>query len=496
MAFVPSGLAVVSASLDGTVRAFDTSRYRNFRTFTAPRPTQFSCMAVDHSGELVCAGAQDTFEIFVWNMKTGHLLEVLAGHEAPVSSLSFSPLSAVLASASWDRSMRIWDIFEHKESVEPLLHTTDLVALAFRPDGMELVVSSLEGQLTFWNLLISRVNGTIDARHDVLGGRLATDRTAAATADKSRQFTSLCYSADGAFLLAGGSTKFVCIYDVSQRVLLKRFCISNNRSMDGSLRMLNSKNMTEAGPLDMIDDYSGSDLEERLDLSLPGVKKGDKSSRRVRPEIRTSSVQFSPTSRAWAAATTEGLMIFSLDDAYAFDPLDLAIDLTPESVLATLKAGEYGKALIMAFRLSEQPIIHKVVEAIKPEDIQLIVEFLPAVYVSRLLMFVSKQLESSRHIEFYLNWCATTLAVHGAHIRANARSHAVCLRAVQKAVAQQQDVLGKMSIGNVYAIRYLLHRAATQVAAEEMEAIEKTEGEKDLEAVDDIEVSQEGEQTA
>jgi hypothetical protein len=44
------GNAVVSASLDGTVRAFDLTRYRNFRTLTAPTPTQFISLAVDASG--------------------------------------------------------------------------------------------------------------------------------------------------------------------------------------------------------------------------------------------------------------------------------------------------------------------------------------------------------------------------------------------------------------------------------------------------------------
>ncbi len=42
-------------------------------------------------GELVCAGAVDTFEIFVWSLKTGRLLERLAGHEGPVCCLGFSP---------------------------------------------------------------------------------------------------------------------------------------------------------------------------------------------------------------------------------------------------------------------------------------------------------------------------------------------------------------------------------------------------------------------
>ena len=39
------GNAIVSCSRDGTVRAFDLVRYRNFRTFTTPRPVQFTSLA-------------------------------------------------------------------------------------------------------------------------------------------------------------------------------------------------------------------------------------------------------------------------------------------------------------------------------------------------------------------------------------------------------------------------------------------------------------------
>jgi len=42
----------VSWKQDGTVRAFDLVRYRNFRIFTTPRPVQFTCLAVDPSGEV------------------------------------------------------------------------------------------------------------------------------------------------------------------------------------------------------------------------------------------------------------------------------------------------------------------------------------------------------------------------------------------------------------------------------------------------------------
>ena len=54
----------------------------------------------------------DSFQIYVWNIKTGQLLDVLAAHEGPVVGLRFHPVKPWLASASWDRSVRIWDVYK------------------------------------------------------------------------------------------------------------------------------------------------------------------------------------------------------------------------------------------------------------------------------------------------------------------------------------------------------------------------------------------------
>ena len=53
VAFLPSASALVSASLDGSVRAWDLLRYRNFRTMTSPTPVQFASLAVDPAGEVM-----------------------------------------------------------------------------------------------------------------------------------------------------------------------------------------------------------------------------------------------------------------------------------------------------------------------------------------------------------------------------------------------------------------------------------------------------------
>jgi periodic tryptophan protein 2 len=70
---------------------------------TTPRPAQLLCLAVDGGGEVVVAGAMEPFEIYVWSLQTGRLLDVLTGHEAPVSCLAFSPTEPLLASGSWVR---------------------------------------------------------------------------------------------------------------------------------------------------------------------------------------------------------------------------------------------------------------------------------------------------------------------------------------------------------------------------------------------------------
>lgn len=78
-----------------------------------------------------------------------------------------------------------------------------------------------------------------------------------------KAFTSLVYSADGRCVLAGGESKFVCIYEVRHALLVKKFQLSHNRSIDGVLDMLNSKNMTDAGPANLIDNSDDDSDEDR-----------------------------------------------------------------------------------------------------------------------------------------------------------------------------------------------------------------------------------------
>lgn len=61
--FMADNHSLLSASLDGTVRAWDFKRYKNYKTYTTPTPRQFVSLTADPSGDVVCAGTLDSFEV-------------------------------------------------------------------------------------------------------------------------------------------------------------------------------------------------------------------------------------------------------------------------------------------------------------------------------------------------------------------------------------------------------------------------------------------------
>lgn len=361
LAFVPHGRAFVSSSLDGTARAFDLVRYRNFQTFATPTPAQLTCVAVDRAGEVVTAGSLDTLCVYVWNMQSAQLLEQLSGHTKPLSALAFGgPAGSILASASWDGTVRLWDFVATKARSDVLKHSTDILAIAFSPDGATLCASALDGTISLWDVQMAEQVGMIDGRKDVAGGKRASGQPSARNDSSGQSFRALSFSADGELLLAAGNSKYACMYDVKHRALLKRYQLSHNVSLDGVLDQIHSGKLTDGGNLDLIDDEDDEAMRMRRgkgDWGLPGVSAGEHASKRTtKRAVRASGIQFAPDGTAWAAATTEGLILYSLDEQQLFDPTALELDITPASIHSALESGEHLRALLMALRLNEADV--------------------------------------------------------------------------------------------------------------------------------------------
>ena len=68
--------------------------------------------------------------------------------------------------------------------------------------------------------------------------------------------------------------------------------------------------------------------------------------------------------RCWAATTTEGLLIYSLDAQMLFDPFELDTSVTPVRIRAALRQRDFTRAILLAFRLNERKLLQETLEAV------------------------------------------------------------------------------------------------------------------------------------
>ena len=469
--FLPSGNAVLASCLDGTVRAFDLLRYRNFRKLVAPEQCNLSALAVDPSGEIVAAGSSDGFKLYTWSLKSGKLLEAFGGHDGPISSMSFSPTAPSLATGSWDSTVRVWDVFEGKGNVEVLDHQNDVLAVSHSPDGKLLAVATLNAQITLWNPSEGQFKGLIDGRRDIKGGKISYDKRSLANASSSSTFSTLSFSADSSLLLAGGNSKHLCMYDIKALTLIARFVISSNRALEGVLDQLPSYELTEAGPTSVLpakvseeDDIEGPISGELMPGTegfgtTPGTTTPAalfKKNKRSAP-ARCRCVAFSPTGRSFVAATTEGVLQYSKAAGItSFEPVDLGEDATPSTVNNALVNKQYSLALVLSLRLNEEKWIKAVLEHIPPDSVFASAQLVPSVHARRFVEVVASFIETSRHLEHAVSWMNQFCLAHGAHAeRYMPAGIGPAWRAATKALSRVHDDLSATASSNLYALKHI-----------------------------------------
>ncbi|KAF7532235.1 hypothetical protein G7054_g8144 [Neopestalotiopsis clavispora] len=161
------------------------------------------------------------------------------GHEAPVWSIAFSPDSQQLASASHDRTVRLWDTLTGKSLWELQGHTKGIYSVSFSPDGQQLATASQDTTVQLWNVLSGNMLWTLRGHTNRVlgtafspdGARLASwsdDRTPrlwdTATGKLVRTFDghtgpirSLAFSLDGTSLVTGSKDKTIRIWKVATK---------------------------------------------------------------------------------------------------------------------------------------------------------------------------------------------------------------------------------------------------------------------------------------
>ena len=236
LAIAPDGQTALTGSFDST--AIRWSLARN----AAEQVLRFHADAVNavvlfKDGRSATAGADG--RIAIWTAGKAEPDAVLEGHGAPISGLAVSPDGTLLASASWDQTVRLWPLAGGAPRVLEG-HTQNVNAVAFSPDGHTLVSVSYDLSVRIWPLsgpsaatvvsIPSPLNavavggdgeiaaGGADGRVYFLTGNGVR---AGEVAAGPRPVISMAISPDGAWLAAAGIGGSVAVVDRRTRVLAR-----------------------------------------------------------------------------------------------------------------------------------------------------------------------------------------------------------------------------------------------------------------------------------
>jgi len=128
-----------------------TKRYKPELVVQTGHSSDISSIAFSPNGKIVASGSFDN-TIKLWDKETGKELRTLYGHTGRVLSVAFSPDGQTLASGGWFNVIRLWDVASGKQIGALEGHTDQVNSVVFSPNGTSIASCGNDDTARLWNL--------------------------------------------------------------------------------------------------------------------------------------------------------------------------------------------------------------------------------------------------------------------------------------------------------------------------------------------------------